>query len=147
MKKISKIFAVVLCLAMVMAMLPLAVSAASENSVEFTVDTLELESKAYTASTNNVGGIGVEWIQLGNYGNGIQMRDKDGNTSMFWNTSAMPNKITKIEFTFNSDKKVYADNHMIVNFGNKAKGSDCAMTLTTVADKTTYTITPNCNYK
>ena len=146
MKKISEIFAVVLCLAMVMAMLPLAVSAASENSVEFTVDTLELESQAYTASTNNVGGIGVEWIQLGNYGNGIQMRDKDGNTSMFWNTSAIPGNITKIEFTYNDAKKTYADNHMIVNFGKEAKGSDCKMTLTTIADTKSYTITPNGNY-
>ena len=117
------------------------------DHLNFTVDTLALPADKYTSATGSVGGIGIEWIQLGNYGNGIQMRDKDGNTSMFWNTSALPNKITKIEFTFNSEKKVYDGNNMIVNFGKTAKGADCAMTLTTVADKTTYTITPNGDYK
>ena len=117
------------------------------DHINYTVDTLGLASQSYTSATNTVGGIGVEWVQLGNYGNGIQMRDKDGNTSMFWNTTAMPNKIIKIEFTFNSAKSVYAGNNMIVNFGKTAKGADCAMTLTTVADKATYTITPNGDYK
>ena len=147
MKKLSKIFAVVLCLAMIMAMLPVAVSAATENSIEFTVDTLGLENQAYTASTATVGGVGVEWVQLGNYGNGIQMRDKDGKTSMFWNTSAVSGKITKIEFTYNSEKKTYNDNYMIVNFGNSAKGADCEKKLVTSADSTSYTITPDGDYK
>ena len=105
MKKLSKIFAVVLCLALVLSVLPMAVSAATEKCVEFTVDSLGLPSQSYTANTATVDGVDVEWIQLGNYGSGIQMRDKDGKTSMFWNTSAMPNKIIKIEFTFNSGKK------------------------------------------
>ena len=142
MKKLSKIFAVVLCLTMVLAMLPMGASAATEKYVEFTVDSLGLAEQSYTASTATVGGVDVEWIQLGNYGSGIQMRDKDGKTSMFWNTSAVPGQITKIEFTYNGAKKTYADNNMIVNFGNEAQGADCAMTLTTVADQKSYTITP-----
>ena len=146
MKKLSKIFAVVLCLVMVLAMLPMAASAAGENYVEFTVTSLGLESQAYTAGTATVGGVGVEWIQLGNYGNGIQMRDKEGKTSMFWNTSAVAGTITKIEFTYNSEKRTYADNNMIVNFGTAAQGADCAMTLTTVADQKSYTITPSGDY-
>lgn len=142
MKKLSKILAVVLCLAMAVSMLTIGVSAA-EQSVEYTVDSLGLEAQAYTASTATVDGVAVEWIQLGNYGDGIQMRDKNGNTSMFWNTEAFPGGITKIELTYSDSKKVYDDNNMIVNFGNEAKGADCAKTLVTSASTKSYTITPD----
>lgn len=146
MKKLSKIFAVALCLAMLLCMLPVGVSAA-ENCVEFTVDSLGLESQNYTASTNTVDGVGVEWIQLGNYGNGIQMRDKDGKTSMFWNTSAMGTGITKIELTYSSTKEVkYANPDCVIfNFGNEAKGAAYSTKLSTTAGVTTYTITPDAN--
>ena len=145
MKKISKILAVALCLVFALSMLPMVASAA-DQSVEFTVDSLGLEYKQYTAGTTTVDGIGVEWIQLGNYGNGIQMRDKEGNTSMFWNTSATPGAITKIEFTYNSVKSVYNDNKMIVNFGTEAKGADCAKTLVTAKGTSTYEIIPDGDY-
>ena len=144
MKKLSKIFAVVLCLTMLMALLPLGATAA-ENYVEFTVDSLGLESQAYTAGTTTVDGVGVEWIQLGNYGDGIQVRDKNGNTSMFWNTSAMGTGITKIELTYSATKEVKYDNPdaVIFNFGNAAQGASYSTKLSTTAGVTTYTITPN----
>ncbi len=143
MKKISKILAAVLCMTIAMSMLVIGGSATTEKSVDFTVDSLGLKPQSYTADTTTVDGIAVEWIQLGNYGNGIQMRDKEGNTSMFWNTSAFPGGITKIEFTYNTAKSTYADNKMIVNFGNEAKGADCAKTLVTVKGTKSYTITPD----
>ena len=146
MKKLSKIFAVVLCLAMALSMLTMGAAAATEKSVEFTVDSLGLESQAYTASTATVDGVAVEWIQLGNYGDGIQMRDKDGKTSSFWNTAAIDGKITKIEFTYSDSKNTYDNNNMIVNFGNSAKGADCAKTLVTSKDTKSYTITPDGDY-
>ena len=146
MKKLSKIFAVVMCLAMIMAILPVGVSAATEKYVEFTVESLGLEENAYTATTNTVDGVDVEWIQLGNYGNGIQMRDKDGKTSMFWNTSAVNGNITKIEFTYSDSKKTYDNNNMIVNFGKEAKGADDAQVLVTSKDSKTYTVTPKGDY-
>lgn len=149
MKKLSKLFAVVLCLAMVLAMLPMTVSAATETCVEFTVDSLGLKSQNYTAGTNTVGGVGVEWVQLGNYGDGIQMRDSEKNgewrTSMFWNTSAMGVGITKIELTYSTSKEVGYDNPdaVIFNFGNEAKGADYSTTLSTTKGVKTYTITPD----
>lgn len=146
MKKLSKILAVVLCLVMAVSLLTFGASAAEEKSVEFTVDSLGLESQAYTASTNTVDGVAVEWIQLGNYGDGIQMRDKNGNTSMFWNTSAVDGKITKIEFTYSDSKDTYDNNNMIVNFGKEAKGADDAQVLVTVKGTKSYTITPNGDY-
>lgn len=150
MKKLSKIFAVVLCLAMVLSMMTMAVSAApTEKSVEFTVDSLGLKSQEYTAGTNTVGGVGVEWIQLGNYGDGIQMRDSEKNgewrTSMFWNTSALGSGITKIELTYSANKEVkYAnENAVIFNFGTSAKDDAYSTKLSTTAGTKTYTITPN----
>ena len=143
MKKLSKILGVALCLALVLSMLPVGASAA-ENYVEFTVDSLGLEDQAYTASTATVGGVGVEWIQLGNYGDGIQMRDKDGKTSMFWSTTAFAGGITKIELTYSDSKQTYNnDNCMIVNFGKSAQGADYSTTLTTTSGNKEYTITPN----
>ena len=147
MRKISKILSVVLCLTVALSLLAIGASAATEKCVEFTVDSLGLESNAYTAKTATVDGVAVEWIQLGNYGDGIQMRDKEGKTSMFWNTEAVPGGITKIEFTYSDSKSVYKDNHMIVNFGKEAKGADCAKTLVTVANTKTYEITPRVGYR
>ena len=148
MKKISKIFAVVLCLVMVISMLPLAVSAANEKYVEFTVDSLGLASQSYTADKTTVDGVEVEWIQLGNYGDGIQVRDKNGNTSMFWNTSALPGAITKIELTYSATKDVTYSNpdSVIFNFGNAAQGADYSTKLSTTAGEKSYTITPNGDY-
>ena len=145
MKKISKIFAVVLCLAMAVSMLAMGVSAATEKCVEFTVDSLGLKSQSYTAGTTTVDGVAVEWIQLGNYGNGIQVRDSDKGTSMFWNTDAFPGGITKIELTYSDTKDVkYAnENAVIFNFGNTAKGADYTAKLSTVIGEKSYTIIPN----
>lgn len=146
MKKISKILAVVLCLSLAVSMLVVGVSAATEKSVEFTVDSLGLENKKYTAGTTTVDGVGVEWIQLGNYGNGIQMRDKEGNTSMFWNTTAFPGGITKIELTFDDVKSTYDNaDAVIFNFGNEVKGTAYSTKLSTVQGEKSYTITPDAN--
>ena len=151
MKKLSKIFAVVLCLALVLSVLPMAVSAATEKCVEFTVDSLGLASNSYTAGTNTVDGVAVEWIQLGNYGKGIQMRDseKDGEwrTSMLWNTTAFGSGITKIELTYSDSQAVtYANpNAVIFNFGNAVKGDAYSTKLSTEAGVKSYTITPDAN--
>lgn len=148
MKKLSKIFAVVLCLTMVMALLPMGASAATEKSIDLTVSSMGLEEQAYAAGTNTVGGVSVEWDHVGNYGNGIQMRDKDGKgTSKIWNTSALGSGITKIELTYSATQEVkYAnENCVIFNFGNAAQGTTYSTKLSTTAGVKTYTITPNAN--
>ena len=146
MKKLSAILAVALVLVMVLAMLPMN-AAAAENYIEYTVDSLGLPSQSYTANTATVGGVAVEWIQLGNYGDGIQVRDKNGNTSKFWNTAAFPGGITKIELVYSDSKDVTHSNPdcVIFNFGNSAKGADYSTKLSTTAGEKTYTITPNAN--
>lgn len=147
MKKLSKIFAVALCLAMVLSMLTMGAAAAEEKSVEFTVESLGLDAYNTEEVAKTVAGVDVAYIQLGSYGDGIQMRDKNGNTSSFWNTAAIPGKITKIEFTYSDTKDVaYSDNKMIVAFGNAAKGTDYSPNLLTVAGQKVYTITPDADY-
>ena len=90
------------------------------GKVTFTVDSLGIASSTYAGGTTTVDGVAVEFIQIGNYGNGIQVRDKNGNTSKLWNTQATGAGITKIEFTYSSTQAVSYSNPdmMIVKFGN-----------------------------
>lgn len=157
MKKLSKIFAVVLVLAMALSMMPFGAAAAEEKSVELTVTTMGLENQKYTSTSATdedandveltapvvVGGVSFDFIQIGNYGNGLQMRDKDGKTSSLWNVTAIPGKITKIELTIASTKSAY-DNPdcMILTFGDAAKGATYSTKLSTVEGTKNYTITP-----
>ena len=107
----KRLLALCLVLCMVLGMLPMtAFAEAGETAVTLTVDSLGLPSDAYTASTATVDGVGFEWIQLGNYGDGIQMRDRKGNTSILWNATAFPGKITKIELTYSSTQSVTYSN-------------------------------------
>lgn len=114
------------------------------GKIELTVDSLGLASQSYTSTTATVGGVGFEWIQLGNYGDGIQVRDKDGNTSSLWNTTAFPAAIKSIELVASSTKSTY-DNAdcAIYTFGNAVDNHTCTVKLTTVKGTSTYTITPD----
>ena len=118
----------------------------SGSVIELTVDSLGIENGKYLAGTPTVGGIGFEYIQLGNYGNGIQMRDKDGNTSKLWSTTALGTGIVKIELVFNSVKSTHDNaNAVIFSFGNAVDNLTYTTKLTTVAGTKTYTITPDAN--
>ena len=114
------------------------------NELALTVDSLGLESQAYTASTATVDGVDFEWIQLGNYGNGIQVRDKDGNTSSFWNTTAFKAPIAKIVLVFSANKDTYDNaDAEIFSFGNGVDNYTYTTKLSTVKGTKTYTITPD----
>ncbi|MBE6926838.1 MAG: hypothetical protein E7461_08385, partial [Ruminococcaceae bacterium] len=115
------------------------------NKVELTVNSLGLASQSYSASTATVGGVGFQWIQLGNYGDGIQVRDKNGNTSTFWNTTAFGAPISKIELVYSSTKDVtYANPDCeIFSFGNGVDNYTYTTKLSTTAGVKTYTITPD----
>ena len=115
--------------------------------IEFTVDTLGLLENSYSTGTATIGGVDVEWVQLGNYGDGIMMRDKNGKTSMLRNTIPMLGGITKIELTYSDTKDVLYSNEnaVIFSFGDEAKGAMYSTKLSTIAGTKTYTITPNVN--
>ena len=117
----------------------------TSSKIELTVNSLGLTSQSYTSSSATVGGVGFEWIQLGNYGNGIQVRDKDGNTSSFWNTTAFSSPISKIELVYSSTKDVTHSNPdcEIFSFGNGVNNYTSTVKLSTTSGVKTYTITPD----
>ena len=120
----------------------------SGNVVDLTVDSLGLPSQSYTSSTATVNGVAFEFIQLGNYGNGIQMRDKadeEGKTSFLWNTAAFGTGIVKIELTYAASKDVQYGNAdaVIFTFGNEMGAATYTTKLSTTAGVKTYTITPD----
>ena len=116
---------------------------------EPTEATLKLTSTAlglgaYAASTATVDGCSFQFIELGDYGNGIQMRSKDGNTSALWNTVAFDKPIARIELVYNSEKNTYDNTDAFTfTFGNEEGASAYTTTLTTVKNVKTYTVTPD----
>ena len=115
------------------------------NSVVLTVDSLGIASQNYATSTKTVDGVDLQFIQIGNYGDGIQMRDKNGNTSTLWNTSAIDRKIARIELVYSATKDVqYANaNAVIFSFGDAVDNLTYTTKLSTTAGVKTYTITPD----
>ena len=117
----------------------------TSSKVELTVDSLGLTSQSYTSATATVGGVGFEWIQLGNYGDGIQVRDKNGNTSSLWNTTPFSSPIARIELVYSPTQSVSHSNPdcAIYSFGNGVDNYTCTVKLSTESGVTTYTITPD----
>ena len=116
------------------------------GNVELTVDSLGLPSDSYNAeeATGTVNGVNFSWIQLGNYGAGIQVRDKDGKTSSFWNTTAFSAPIKEIRLVFNATKSTYDNaDAEIFSFGNEAGTYTYSTKLSTVAGTSEYVITPD----
>ena len=117
----------------------------TQDEIDLTVETLDLPSQAYSAGTVTVSGVAFEYVQLGNYGDGIQMRDKNGNTSLLWNTSAFGKGIARIELTYSSTKDVSHANAdaVIFSFGNASGEYTYTTKLSTEVGVKTYTITPD----
>ena len=115
------------------------------KSIDLTVDALGLESQKHTAGTASYNGVSFEYVELGNYGNGIQMRTKSGVSSKLWNTTALPKGIHSIVITLhNGDKTKVFDNTDVweFKFGSAADALTETIKLSTVADQHEYTITP-----
>ena len=119
---------------------------ADMKSIDLTVDALALESQKYAAGTATIKGVSFEYTELGNYGNGIQMRVTDEKNSQLWNTTALPKGITSVKITLNGGKPVF-DNENVweIKFGSSADALTETINLSTVADQREYTITPSVN--
>ncbi len=115
------------------------------NGVVLSVDTIGVETQTYAEGTATIGGVSFQFVQMGNYGDGLQMRDKDGKTSIIWNTTAFAKPIAKIELVYSDSKDVtYANaDAVIFTFGNEAQGATYTTKLSTTAGVKTYTITPD----
>ena len=112
--------------------------------LELTVESLGLDEKVYYTGDATVDGIALDLTQIGNYGDGIQMRDKDGKTSILFNKNALGGKITKIELTYSSTKEVqYANaDAVIFSFGAAQDNLSYTTKLSTVVGEKSYTIIP-----
>ena len=112
--------------------------------VDLTVTTLDLASGQYTAGTVEYAGVGYEYTELGNYGDGIQMRIKEGRVSTLWNTTAFDKPIVKIELAVAASKSSYDNaDALIFSFGNAADSLNKEVKLSTVAGTKTYVVTPD----
>ena len=96
-------------------------------------------------ATSTVDGVDLSYIQIGCYGNGLQMRDKDGKTSSLWNTTAFASGIKRIELTYSANQEVKHANPdaVIFSFGNDTTVSSFSTKLSTEVGQKTYTITPD----
>ncbi len=75
-----------------------------KNAVVLTVDSLGVPSQSYAAGENDVQGVTVAYNEIGNYGSGIQCRDKDGSRSTIWNKTAFAKDIVKVTLEYNAEK-------------------------------------------
>ena len=118
-----------------------------DGKMELNITSLALADSSYTSGTTTVGNVGFEYIELGNYGNGIQMRNKEaegGNRSQLWNTTAFAGGITEIVLVYNSAKSTYDNSGVFVfTFGNALGEATYTVSLDTVAGTKTYTVTPD----
>jgi hypothetical protein len=72
------------------------------------------------------------------------MRDKDGKTSILWNTTATGGKIVRIELVYSSTQDVKYSNAdaVIFSFGDAVDNLTYSTKLSTTSGVKTYTITP-----
>lgn len=121
------------------------------ESMTINLDVLGIPSSSYVGSADapgsaNVDGVSFSWIQLGNFGNGVQWRAKGNKngTGCLWNTTAFEKGISKIEFVFTAGK-IANDTTDAFNFEFGTDNTFAAQTttLSTVTTETTYTVTPN----
>ena len=120
----------------------------TDNKINITVNTLGIPSQSYDAGKAMFSGTELEFVQIGNYGDGVQMRDKDGNTSILWNNTALPGAIARIELTYSSTKNVSYSNPdaVVFSFGNSKDNLTYVTKLSTTSGTKTYTITPDGDY-
>ena len=113
------------------------------ESLALTVDSLGLAEKSYTAGTATVDGVEFAYTELGNYGDGIQMRVKEGRVSSLANTTAIAGTIKSIDVVLTSSKSVYDNaDAFAFKFGADATVAGETISFSTVKDQYNYTFEP-----
>ena len=101
-------------------------------------------------TTSQVEGIKFNWLEIGAYGNGMQMRTKDGKSSTIENEDKLPGAIQQIKIGIHEGKAGYANEHAL-NFyvGDSAEVDKGTIVWNTEKDVTEYTLDveiENCTY-
>lgn len=118
------------------------VKMSTDGEVKMTADNMGLGD--YAAGSVAVEGFTMGYTELGSYGNGIQMRIKEGRTASLWNETEFSFPIKQIVLVYNSEKSTYDNTGAFkFTFGNAMGAADCTVTLDTVKGTKTYTITPD----
>ena len=114
------------------------------DSIKLTVDSLGLQSEKYADGTVEVSGNSFQFVELGNYGNGVQMRNKT-KTSSLWNTVAFAKNIESIEINITSGKAGFSNEDALkFEFANDVAFTNASTSmLSTIKDTTNYKVTPS----
>lgn len=104
----------------------------------------------YCDGSATVGDVKFNWLEIGAYGNGMQMRTKDGKSSTITNENELPAAIKQIKISIHEGKAGYANEHAL-NFyvGDSADVDDGTIVWNTEKDITEYTLdveVENCTY-
>ena len=118
------------------------------TNITLTVDTLGVASGAYGDSSAAVAvkGVNWEWKEIGNYGDGLQWRTKNGKTSTLWNSSATSSAIANIVVSRKEGKysDQAADQCLKVEFANNADFTNAQeLTVSFAENVLDATLTPN----
>lgn len=112
--------------------------------IELTVDSMQLKSGTYQDGTVNVDRVPFTYTELGNYGDGIQMRIKDEAVSTIKNDKAFHAGIAQIVVTLSDTKSVYDNADAFkFEFGTADGTYTETKMFSTVADTNYYVITPD----
>lgn len=99
---------------------------------------------AYAAGTKTVNGIEWGYTELGSYGDGIQMRIKEGRTASLWNNTATARPIKEIRLTYSDTKSTYDNTAAFdFDFGTSTAVDTYKAQLDTVKNVKEYVVTPN----
>ena len=117
------------------------------DDIDLTIDALGVASQSYAAGNVTIEGVDFSFVEIGNYGSGIQMRNKladGGNVSTISNTSAFASGLKKIIITLNAGKTVYDNtNVFLFKFGNASDNLTSELYVSTVANQYEYVVTPD----
>ena len=109
------------------------------DSIVLSVDSLGLESQKYASGTKEVNGVTFEFVELGNYGNGIQMRKH----SQLWNSTPFSKTIASVTLKYNEKMLGYTNpDYFEFSFGTSVKPTTSVVKWGTEEGVSDYTITP-----
>ena len=98
----------------------------------------------YKNGSATVDGYSFEFDTLGDYGSGIQMKNKNGLTSKLWNSDAFSSGITRIDFKYAETQANYSNtNALKIELGTTSTFSSSVSYLSTTKGGVYYSVTPD----
>ena len=109
-----------------------------------TIENIGVPSQTYQDGTATVNGIEYAYTEVGNYGDGIQMRTKNGKTTSIENKKAFAKDIVEIKFVITDTKAEHSnENALKIEVLDETGAVIDTVYLNTIANQTDYTVTLN----